>query len=991
MRASASSTRSVAVLARRAAPWRWPKPACVASWLAFHMAGRSSLRSSCFDLGDAVGVGLPGGPGGGERRLEVGELGGGLGAPVGSVGEIVGEIVAVLLELGPPRVDPAGNDRRRLGRPGSGRVGLVGEVAALGDGGDVGPVVGEDGVEDVAGLGEVGGVGDDVDAVLVAAAGGADVQAAVGGGRRDEGDGDVDGVGLVAVLGGGVAEPDVVPGVVGGEGDGAVSAEVGHGERPVAVGGDDVPQVAVADRLTRSTCAAPGRCGGWRRRRRRGRARRRRSRTAASGSSWPTVRRAPLDGVVEGVDVVVGGGGDGDRPAVGGEAEPVVGDPVEVVVEGAGDDPAVGLVGVERRRVAGAQLQRGGGFPRVGEAVEAGQLVHPAGGAQLGEQPAPADGLQLAGVTDQREPPAAGASARSTSWWREGVPSMPASSTITVVPAGSRYAVERWPVGAVPLVEQLGDGVGGHAGLAFQDAGRLGRRGDTEHRPVPRRPGRRRRARSMVVLPAPAGPTTTTSRSVPATAAAASACNTSSPARIDGRSTVPGSSAWASIAQVRTVLLLGEDRVAGEVRGGRLQPHRPAIRRPAAGARAGRVEIDAARRSPGRRPVPGRPPSACPDIEDTGGWRSQIARSTSARVHVEPDAESWSMTSLDGHRRRRPGRSRSRRRRRRRRAGSAVQPSSAASAATVSADPRQPLPVLWPRVSADASRSQRGPLPAASGPGPPGAGTRRPCRPARRRPGRPASRTPPAARPGMPAISAWPLTIGSHADPVAVGQLGAQHRLVQAAQHPLVALQVAGVQRQPPPVVGLDLGRDDGVGVQLRVIGPRRRLAERRHRQPERVGVQAAAVDPHPGRRPEPLQMLERRASRRRRGRRADRDRRSAPTTRSATSAPRTWHRTRPPPAPPSRPPGRPVDQRRAQRCPRRSGHGPPTAPADRRPSPDRTGRARRPDGPTTRPAPRPARPGSGCSTPPSPTADDAYSVVTRSISTHPPPAGTCL
>ena len=49
--------------------------------------GRAQLRAQLvFDLGDAVGVGLPGGPGGGERRLQVGELGGGLGAPVGSVG-----------------------------------------------------------------------------------------------------------------------------------------------------------------------------------------------------------------------------------------------------------------------------------------------------------------------------------------------------------------------------------------------------------------------------------------------------------------------------------------------------------------------------------------------------------------------------------------------------------------------------------------------------------------------------------------------------------------------------------------------------------------------------------------------------------------------------------------------------------------------------------------------------------------------------------------
>ena len=40
--------------------------------------------------------------------------------------------------------------------------------------------------------------------------------------------------------------------------------------------------------------------------------------------------------------------------------------------------------------------------------------------------------------------------------------------------------------------------------------------------------------------------------------------------------------------------LLGEDRVAGEVRGGRFEPHRPAIRHRAGGPPVGRVEIDAA-------------------------------------------------------------------------------------------------------------------------------------------------------------------------------------------------------------------------------------------------------------------------------------------------------------------------------------------------------------------------------------------------------------
>ena len=202
-----------------------------------------------------------------------------------------------------------------------------------------------------------------------------------------------------------------------------------------------------------------------------------------------------------------------------------------------------------------------------------------------------------------------------------------------------------------------------------------------------------------------------------------------------------------------------------------------------------------------------------------------------------------------------------------------VQSSSAASAAHRVRRSATPLPVLWARVSADASRHSA-------------------ARSQRRR-------VPPLAATELADLDGQRVVdlagaFGEHLEqlpgqagdlgltvddrlprhPVAVGQLGPQHRLVQAAQHPLMPLQVAGVQRQPPAVVGLDLGRDDGVGVHLRVIGPRRRLAERRHRQPERVGMQAAAVDPHPGRRPEPLQMRRAPPSRRRRARRADRDHR---------------------------------------------------------------------------------------------------------------------
>ena len=93
------------------------------------------------------------------------------------------------------------------------------EVAALGDGGDVGAVVGEDASRTSRASAR--------SSVSVTTwmwfssrpAGGADVEAAVGGGGGDELDGDVDGVALVAVLGGGVAEPDMLADVVGGEGD----------------------------------------------------------------------------------------------------------------------------------------------------------------------------------------------------------------------------------------------------------------------------------------------------------------------------------------------------------------------------------------------------------------------------------------------------------------------------------------------------------------------------------------------------------------------------------------------------------------------------------------------------------------------------------------------------------------------------------------------------------------------------------------------------
>ena len=141
----------------------------------------------------------------------------------------------------------------------------------------------------------------------------------------------------------------------------------------------------------------------------------------------------------------------------------------------------------------------------------------------------------------------------------------------------------------------------------------------------------------VVVLPVPAGPTTTTRRSVPATAAAASACSTSSPSRstvVDGA----GSSAWASIAQAST--RSSSARIVSLVMCGAVgsnQIERPSDTRRRTRSPAGsRLTQWSITRSQARSRAAAQ---RCPDIWDTAGWRSQIARRTSARVHVDPEAE----------------------------------------------------------------------------------------------------------------------------------------------------------------------------------------------------------------------------------------------------------------------------------------------------------------------------------------------------------------
>ncbi len=97
---------------------------------------------------------------------------------------------------------------------------------------------------------------------------------------------------------------------------------------------------------------------------------------------------------------------------------------------------------------------------------------------------------------------------------------------------------------------------------------------------------------------------------------------------------------------------------------------------------------------------------------------------------------------------------------------------------------------------------------------------------------------------------------GSPGDAVAGGELGAQDRLVDEAQGPLVVLQIRRIQRIPAAIGQLHLGGGDPVGVQLGVVLPGRGLGEERHRQPDGVRIGPGPVHPDTGGGPEPLDMI---------------------------------------------------------------------------------------------------------------------------------------
>ena len=179
------------------------------------------------------------------------------GLPAGSFGGVVGDSSLCLVEFAADcrhqGLEPVRNHGSRNDQPGRREFVssvLLGEGAALGDGRDVGSVKGDDSLEDITSFSDVVGLGDDTDLVAAPAPCGADVQAAAGRRRGDEGNGGGDGVGLVAVLGGRVAESDVFGDVVGRQGDVAVFAWWDTVSDPSALVGRDRPRVAIADRFS---------------------------------------------------------------------------------------------------------------------------------------------------------------------------------------------------------------------------------------------------------------------------------------------------------------------------------------------------------------------------------------------------------------------------------------------------------------------------------------------------------------------------------------------------------------------------------------------------------------------------------------------------------------------------------------------------------------------------------------------------------------------
>ncbi len=210
---------------------------------------------------------------------------------------------------------------------------------------DVGAVAGERELECVPCRFQRRLVGDDEGEVLGSAAGHADVEASAGRCRRREGQAAVGGDALGAVLAGGVGEFNVLCDVRGREGRRVVSLQSGDRDAAARVGGGDGPSFLVADVVASGGAEAAVVVSG--------------SDDVADHRPLVTDRdervgvelaggRSPqLDTFVDGCDVRVAGGRDGERLASAVAVEPDVGDGVEVLVEASRPEAAERLVEVE--------------------------------------------------------------------------------------------------------------------------------------------------------------------------------------------------------------------------------------------------------------------------------------------------------------------------------------------------------------------------------------------------------------------------------------------------------------------------------------------------------------------------------------------------------------------------------------------------------------------------------------------------------------------
>ena len=395
---------------------------------------------------------------------------------------------------------------------------------------------------------------------------------------------------MVAGLGGGVAELDVFGDVASGQGDGAVTVDAGHGERSVGTDGVDGPVVAVSDAL-------PHRC----------------SQESFVASCRDHIADRDLeavaefetgvaelaegsavvvDGGVDGVDVVVGGGRDRHVLAAVAGAGPVVGEVVDVLDERCREDAIMIQVGVEAGGVAVSQLQGRGRFPLVVETVDRVELDRPAGRAEFTEHPATPDRLELVGVTDQHQPPPLGVGQ--------------VCELVEVAGADHAGLVDDHrrphrqpprslgrPIGSSPLVQQLRDRVRSHGGLGFEDTGRLRRRRHTEHHPS--LPGEVVDGGGEHRGLAGTGRADHQHQPIrPRDRGGGLGLHHIEPARVHGGRRC-GRVELCVHRPADDVFLLGQHVAAGVMTGRRFDPHRPPIRTPSTSARVVGVEIDTLR------------------------------------------------------------------------------------------------------------------------------------------------------------------------------------------------------------------------------------------------------------------------------------------------------------------------------------------------------------------------------------------------------------